>query len=332
MNKPVKLRYANQLVGAFVLIVALFVAGIIIFVARQQEWGAPTFRLHAFIADEALDGLRKGTEVVLLGQKAGEISSIDYFYDPASPDNDLEITMVLRRVPFQEQILAGSEAHIRHHLAGAGDAYLEIKRGPRGGRVLDDGDILPIVPEPTTTDRFEEIEHKIERIALSFEAVRDSMLPALQNINTFAVQGQASNAQLQHVLSDFEDVSPRLRPLADKADAVLTDMENFTPRLDPLANQAQDVLADLQDVGPRLRPLTDRAQEVLDESKEITDSIRSETDQLSGTVRSVRDTVDSAQDVLDAMRSHWLLRRYIKQPHPDPTIPPAEVGRGDIWP
>jgi ABC-type transporter Mla subunit MlaD len=332
MNKPVKLRYANQLVGAFVLLVALVVAVVVVLVARRQEWGASTFRLHAFIRDEELDGLRRGTEIVLLGQKAGEISSIDYFYDPTSPDKDLEITMVLRRVPFQEQIFEGSTAHIRHHLAGAGDAFLEIKRGPRGGSILSDGDILPIIPELTSNDRLDEIEQKMERITLAFEKVRDTMVPAFENMNKLAVEGQASNATLQEVLNDFDQVSPRLGPLADKADAVLTDMQNFTPRLDPLAIQAQDVLTDLQNVSPRLRPLTDRAQQVLDESQEITASIRSETDQLEGTVRDVRDTVGSAQEVLDAMRSHWLLRRYIKQPHPDPTIPPSEVGRGDIWP
>lgn len=289
MNKSLKLRYVNQLVGSLVLaVVALLIVGLVL-VARRQELFVRTYELRAALAEKDLGGLRQGSQVMLLGRVVGTLRAIEY-----APVEDPQATGLLLRLSMREDpewpIYAGSVAQIKRHLAGAGEAFLEIQRPERQQQVLTNGDTIPIQLEPAATDRLDAVVTIMERIGRRFDEVRDSMVPAFEQFQSTTEHLDQTNSELGRVVGDFQQFSPQLAPL------------------------------------------TAQARGVLDASQEVVDALREETDQLPGTVDQFQGNLSTAQDVLDGMRSHWLLRRYIDSPDESETIAPAAVGRGDIWP
>ncbi len=289
MNKSLKLRYVNQLVGGLVLAVALLLVVGLVLVGRRQEWFEQRFELRAALAEKDLDGLHQGSQVIMLGKVIGSLRAIEY-----APVIDPQATGLLLRLAIRQDpnwpIYTGSVARIKRHLAGAGEAYLEIQRPERQHAEMQDGDFIAILLDPAPTDRLDRVVEMIEQIRGDFDKVRQSMVPAFEQFNETSQNLDQTNTELSRVVRDFQDFSPRLAPLAEQTRAVL------------------------------------------ESSQEVVDSIRSETDQLPGTVDQLQGNLSTAQDVLDGLRSHWLLRRYIDQSDESQTIPTAEVGRGDVWP
>lgn len=290
MNKPVKLRYVNQLVGSLLLAVAVVLFVVVMLVLRQQGWFVTKFRLYAQLNEQQLDGLQHGTEVLLLGHQVGQVDRIAYADRQAGGKHDEILVELLLRNDPQWPIYAGSVAYIQRHLAGAGEAFLEIRRAQPSDRLLKDGDTIKIVAVEAAGDQLGVVVDQMKEIRSDFAKVRDSMVPA------------------------FEKIS-----------------DSFT-RLDETNRRMQVVVDDMQKMSPKLSPIADQLQTVLDQSREVTETLRQEAQDVPGTVNELRGNLHTAQEVFDAARSHWLLRRYIDRPSEDPTIEPAEVYRGEIWP
>ena len=286
MNEPIRLRYVNQLVGAFILlIVALLLVGTVI-VVRQQEIFVPEYEIFAFVAETELKGLGKGTEVLVLGRQAGEIDDIRYF-DGERDGKNVRVSMKIKET-FRDKIFTDSVAHLKRRLAGAGEAYLEITRGPRHQTVLPTRGDLKVVSEPEPASELARVTGMIDDIRGYFEDVRNSMVDAFDRFGTAADTFNASNEQLQGVLTELEDFAPRLTPLAEKS-------ETF-----------------------------------LESSQEVVDALRAETENLPGTVLKLQDDLDGAQEIIEGIRSHWLLRRYIDRGDADTLISPSQMGRGAL--
>lgn len=317
MNRPGKLRYVNQLVGSLVLLVGLLLLVALYWVARRQDWLVERYQVYALLPERDLDGLRPGSDVVMLGNRVGQIERLEYAPLDAQGTPQLQVVLSLRRDP-KWPVYLGAELHVRRYLAGAGDAYLEIRRSSQTGRQLRDGDTLPMFVEGAATDRLSQVVDVMREIRQDFAAVRDSMVPAFERMRETVDHLDQTNDSLQSVVSDFQEFSPKLSPLADQTQQVL--------------DGSQRVVEDFQRFAPRLAPLADQAEQLIQTGQEAMETIRQETESLPGTVRQVREGVTGAQEVVDGLRSHWLLRRYIDRGDAQDTIAPAEVGRGGYWP
>lgn len=290
MNKPVKLRYVNQLVGSLLLAVTVVLFLVVLLVLRQQGWFVTKFRLYAHVSELQLDGVRRGAEVLLLGHQVGQVEKISYSGGTQAGKHDEVLIELLMRSDDDWPIYAGSVAHIQRHLAGAGEAYLEIRRAQPSDKLLKDGDTIAIATDPAAADKLDVVVDQMREIRSDFGKVRDSMVPAFEKMAETLANLDETNRRMQGVVNDMQDTSPKLSPIADQL------------------------------------------QTVLDQSREVTETLRQEVQNVPGTVNELRGGINTAQEVLDAARSHWLLRRYIDDVSDDRTIEPAEVHRGEIWP
>jgi ABC-type transporter Mla subunit MlaD len=306
MNRPFRLRYVNQLVGSFVLLIVLLILAGLLLVSQQRELFESQFVLRSLVPEHRLGGLREGTDVLMLGQRVGEVKTIRYLTDEEiqklGPDAQLDgqplnVLVELRiNMNVKDQIFTDSVAHIHRKLAGAGDAYIEIVRGRAVPRtLLEEGDQIKLIPGSEPGQELAEIRDSVLTVRDAFVSVRNSMVPAFEQ---------------------FGDASERFGEASDS--------------LNDTNQRIQSVVDDVQDVTPRLDEFTRSAQELVDSSQEVVDTLQSETDQLPGTVRDVRKTVNGAQEVVEGLRQHWLLRRYVDQGDDRP-IRSSEVGRGGHW-
>ena len=129
MNRLGRIPWANEAVGALVLLalglffVAILQGGVL------RQWFSPTETLRIVLPEQGLFGLAAGAPVEILGTKAGEVRRIvidpgQSFYAEADIDDSMQ-TFVRR----------DSRAFIRKQFGIAGAAYLEITRGQ--GEPLD---------------------------------------------------------------------------------------------------------------------------------------------------------------------------------------------------
>jgi len=327
MNKPYKLRYVNQLVGGFLLLVVLLVLAGVFLVARTQSWFTGRHDLVAYLPESQLDGLQRGTPIIVLGRPIGEISSISY-----APDGvDLAITLSINPA-WRDQIFVDSQIRIRRRLAGAGEAYLEITRGLEHNRVATPDTPLAIISEPGPTDDLSKITEMFVDARDSIRLAQESITSGFVKLEDTAVQIDQSNAQLQEILNDVQEFSPRLTPLADEYEAMARDIRVTNEEVRQSNVQLQGALTDVQQVTPRLVPLANQAEQLLTTSQEVMSALQSETQSLPGTVDKFRDDLDGAQEVIDGMKQNWLIRRYIDPPQPSRMIPPSRVTPGGPWP
>lgn len=330
MNVPYKLRYVNQLVGAFILLTAAALLIVAVVAVRRQAIFVPEYRIYAYLPEAILDGVREGTEVIVLGRVAGNVENLAYV-DPREDGSNVQLTLAIKET-FQHEIFTDSVANLRRKLAGAGEAYLEISRGPRHREVLSPSGTLQMFAEAEPTSELKRLAGMIDDVRGYFENTQNSMIDAFSKVQELAEDVQHTNRRLQTVVDDVQDFSPRLSPLAEKTDQVLSDFKEFSPKLKSLADQAETVIGDLQAFSPRLDPLADKADEFFKTSNEVAENLRRETEDLRGSGESLHDGIEGAQQVIDGLRHHWLLRRYIDTSGGDVTISPSEIGQGPAWP
>jgi phospholipid/cholesterol/gamma-HCH transport system substrate-binding protein len=113
----------NQAVGAVVLLcVALFI-GALLNAGLLKEWFQTSLTLRIVLPEEGTSGLSQGSEVQILGTRAGEIRRI--VIDP-SQRMHAEARIDTQMKPF---IRRDSQVVIRRQFGIAGNAYIDITRG-----------------------------------------------------------------------------------------------------------------------------------------------------------------------------------------------------------
>ena len=80
MTAANRLKYANRIVGIFTLLICVLLIAVLATVARRKGFGAATFQLAGLIEAENIDGIQKGTDVLFLGQRVGEVLRLEYYH------------------------------------------------------------------------------------------------------------------------------------------------------------------------------------------------------------------------------------------------------------
>jgi ABC-type transporter Mla subunit MlaD len=163
MPEPLRLRFVNQIVGIFVLAVLAVVVAFLLLLLRAKGQSASQMEFEIRIAQSELDGLRKGTEVEILGQPAGRIDRISY----AEQGNRVILGLAIKE-QYSRQIFTDSTVHVRHKY-GAALAYLEILRGDRSETPLVD-----VAPEqPIEIKNFQPHHDRIDELADEIRQLRE---------------------------------------------------------------------------------------------------------------------------------------------------------------
>lgn len=75
MSDPYRLRYTNQAVGVFLLVILLLLIGLSVLVLRAGDYFVEQDHYWIEVPQEDIRDLYKGTEVMILGERAGEIDA-----------------------------------------------------------------------------------------------------------------------------------------------------------------------------------------------------------------------------------------------------------------
>ncbi len=211
-EKPFRFRYANEIVGSFVLLVlVLLVTGIFI-AGRAQGWFERKAVLHTVLTTEkGAFGLREGDEVLIRDTVAGNVGKI-----VPKEDGTMRTTFNIK-YQFLSHLRQGSVAKVRKKFGFAGDSLVEIETGV--GDLLKDGDSI----ECKKDEEFMDTARK------ALTDVQDVVMPILKELKGVLANLNKITGDIQHgkglagtIIND-EALAMEMRNVVKNANALMVD-------------------------------------------------------------------------------------------------------------
>jgi ABC-type transporter Mla subunit MlaD len=327
MTEPFRLRFVNQIVGAFILGIVALMLVFVVYLVQAKELFTRSVAYEIHIEQSALDGLRQGTEVQMLGQDAGEITSIDY-----SPHSNKVIVKLAINEPFKRKIFVDSTVHVRHKY-GVGESYLEILRGEKAATVLDMAEPIEIDAANfrADEDRIEQLRDEIRHIR---EMVEKSLTPTLESVRkTSDVARQEVRAAAVPAFDEFRDASKRLGGASDVMhdriqDTAAPAFARFGEASDAAKRSISDIVESVQRFEADSHETMASFRKSTEAFQKASEKIERAADALPATTEKLDDTVGGAQDVIEGLKRNRLLKRYLRPENSSRQTPPSGIRGG----
>ena len=356
MNEPYRLRYTNQIVGVFLLVFLLFLFVLSLLVFRVSDRFGKKERFWLQANESEIRDLHRGAEVIILGERAGEVRSIEYDADPELIRVELQVDR-----PFADQIFPDSTIRLERKF-GVGAPVLVVRRGGRGSepsQPLSAGS--QIKNFQGESDRVDQLSRDVEVITESIRAIQQSAEPSLQSVDDAAdrFRGSLDNSvdpafdRTREASESFITTNEEVRLATRQLEARIIELTNKIGTLveqdmrqtlvdvressDDVSDAAQSVNRTSshvdQDVAvtlERMRESIDQVRALAEETREVVRIVRREANDLPGTTNRVNDTLSDTQDLVGEIRSHWLLRRYTNQSSSSSQVSPSVIRGGSV--
>lgn len=300
MARPFKFRYANEIVGSFVLLIALLLIVAVLAAGHAQKWFEPVHRVDLQFPPEGSFELQRGAEVRILGTLVGTIEEIMVNEDDGSMQGVATV-----RGEFIRFVREGSQAVARKKFGIAGDAYLEITKGT--GPELADRPSLVVTKDKELTELVQDVLRQVKEATLP---AIDQIRKAVEEYTLLAAGLRDPKGELQMLIANISAISDALKKGESLAGKLLSD-----PTMG-------------EDIALLMRKLNDSASElktILDDVQVVTSNLKDEAGDLPGVVLQARDAVRETQTLVEGIQKHWLIRAYVEQAAPSTLIPPSEV-------
>ena len=320
----------SPLVGGIVLVCVALFMGALLNAGLLKEWFQTSLTLRILLPETGVSGLAHGTEVQVMGTRAGEIRRI--VIDP-SQRMHAEARIERQMRPF---IRRDSQVFIRRQFGIAGNAYLEISRGT--GQELDWAfAVLSVVNERAPTDT----------IGAMIEEVHARVIPLLDELQKVAGNINALLVPLQQTVKSGAVVAGRLergegpagRMLAD--DRMAADLQATFAAAQQAMAHANNVMAELErsSKDSRIPVLIQRTEAVLASLQTVTRSLATASPQFGQLTQNVTSTTESMpalmlqtqttahelELLLGQLRRSWLLGGGGAAPPAGRRAPASEV-------
>lgn len=159
MNVPLRFRYVNEIVGAFILVACLLVLSGIVVAGRARGWFEGEFSVHTvFSTDEGSFGLKEGDEVRVRNTVAGRVHRIR----PTEAGGLLTTFRLMSR--FQPFVRTDSLARVKRKFGVAGDSFVEIEMGKEPA--IQDGDTITSAKDEVVTETIQKLLAKVEEVGV----------------------------------------------------------------------------------------------------------------------------------------------------------------------
>ncbi|MCS6772073.1 MAG: MlaD family protein [Kiritimatiellae bacterium] len=293
MSKPFKFRYVNEIVGGFVIAIALALVVGIILAGRAQDWFEPIYEIRLEFPEEGSLGLQQGADVQILGASAGRVGKIRV-QDDGSMYTTLEI-----KSEFIRFIRTDSKAIVKKKFGIAGDAFVEITQGR--GAPLGEEAVLQAIRDTEITELAREI----------LKEVQNAVLPLLEEYRRLAADLRDAEKPLMQALANIERITRGLAEGEGTAGQLLRDPKT-AQEIEAMLADIRSILEDIKETTARLPPMAA--------------TVKQEVDALPGTVVQAQETLRESERLIEGIQRHWLIRKYVPPTVVPDMIPPDRAG------
>ena len=205
MNEVYRLRYTNQIVGAFLLVFLILLLVLSFTVFRLGNRFGAKDRYWIETAEADVHELHPGTEVLILGKPVGEVLDLNYLEDGRSVRVDLQLTRQKTPQIFQDSIVRLERKF------GVGTPVLVIRRDSsrkRSSQTLTPDQKIEYFS--SDLDRVDQLTEQVRQITKSFQEIQQVAEPTLESVRETGERMQGSLDQAVGSSSIIERVLLRI--------------------------------------------------------------------------------------------------------------------------
>jgi phospholipid/cholesterol/gamma-HCH transport system substrate-binding protein len=321
-----KIRFADQIVGFFIILSLLSLAFVIVMLGHSQRWFAKDASFHTILPSAG--GLGKNMAVQYRGFTIGNVKD---FYLTAN--DDVEVVFSIHEA-YKDRAKEGSLVEMMISPVGLGNQFL-FHAGM--GMVLTEGALIPIVGSAEARELVRQGLAEVPRHDDSISLIMSRASTTLDGINQTLAQvnealGPGSETteigrivgSIRKTLAGAESIPGTVDRTADEAVRMIN---GIVAELNPILANINALTAELNDPDGLLYTVLDTDREVytsliksldsisgiLDNLDRTTAFIPGQLPQIAGLLTDLRVTLKTAEDVLVALTNNPLLRKGIPQ-------------------
>jgi phospholipid/cholesterol/gamma-HCH transport system substrate-binding protein len=314
-----KIRFADQIVGIFVLIAIVGVAAILILIGVNQRWFAKNYYFRSqFVSG---DGLTPGMPIMLKGFEIGKISRIalneqdqvdiifsieDTYYDRVKPNSVLELATSAIGLGVSLKFHPGNN----RQPPLAEDSFVPAADSPEGGRLVEEG--LVVIPKGEdvigsviaklnpTLDEARQAIVQIRRVAASVDTALAGQGGPLGTM----VQGLSTTPG--RVNQAVDDVSVKVNTLLDKITVISDNLNDISVKsrgvigdlstnLDEISQNLKAMTGDLKNTQGLAKRLLDPKGSIdtfMNDSNELYNQVDTALKSANGIIAQIKSFVD----------------------------------------
>jgi len=338
-----RIKYAQQVVGIFVLIAAVALVAVLVSMGANQRWFAQDYDYHSIFP--TADGISNGMAIRYKGFEIGRVTGIGLTED------DLVRVDFFIQDTYHEKVVPNSLLQLQTSPIGLGGG-LVFRQGRDVGDPLPPDSLIPSAdsPEgqaiiaadavimPAAGDSVTRIIAQVEPVLKNVNTLLVSVDQTLGHVNT-ALSGDQSAplgvtlAQVNTLLAEVETTLIETREqstqllasvnvitgnLEETTDAI-RDPTGLVPRLLDADGSIATFLNDNDRLFNQVEEMLITINATLDEVNEFSGFINGTQPQIAGLLEESRSAITSGQDVLEGLSNNPLIRGGITQEVSQPT-------------
>ncbi len=314
-----KIRFADQIVGLFILLAILGLAGILILIGANQRWFAKNYFFTSQF--KSAEALKVGMPIKLKGFEIGKVHRISL-----SQDNKVDIEFYIYD-NYYDKVFPNSVLELSSNPLGLGGGLL-FHPGKQKGQTIAEFSFIPSLD-------FKEGKRLVQEDLVELPKSEDVINSVLQNVDETltslkslvvsldeAVKGE-SDGPVGMILKDLAVATARFNSLLLDVGGIAANMEETTSHFrDPtgLAKTLLDPKGSLATLLDDDNVLFDQIVQAIEELNAIIEQlssfslfINSTQPQIVGILERGKETLDKSSDVLEAVKNNPLLRGGIPE-------------------
>jgi phospholipid/cholesterol/gamma-HCH transport system substrate-binding protein len=347
-----RIKFANQIVGIFILLAILGIAAALILLGANQRWFQKNYQFHTRFRSGS--GLKVGMPITLKGFEIGKVGRVRL--DPKT--RVVTMNFYIYEEYYEHIVLENSVIELATSPIGIGGGLLFYPGKPTlpPRPPLAEGSYIPSLDFPEGMEIVRQGQVERETKDDSIGALLTNVGPILERVDTVllsindlvvsldnAIEGDRQN-QLGSVLDSTDtllrdidlivtgrDRGPMgniLDNMSSATDALDESIEKITRDLTALAQDLRLITANVEEMtsldeeNPLFRDVNDilkRIKGIIEELQEFAGFISGTSPQITGILEEGRATLVKSQDVLEALKNNPLLSGGVPKEKEQPT-------------
>jgi phospholipid/cholesterol/gamma-HCH transport system substrate-binding protein len=336
-----RIRFADQIVGLFIILAALSVVVVVVMLGKAQRWFAKDLSFHTEFSSAG--GLSANMPVLFRGFTIGNVESFSL-----NSSNNVDVIFTIYE-QYQDRVKEGSLVEVMISPVGLGNQFL-FHTG-KGLGLLKDGDFIPSVGSPAGEKLVreglaEEPQHDdsislllnrvssvMNEVNKALVTVNEALTSGSQNTNAGRIVGNVDKtvqglstlpatvdrtagsleSSVRSLLQDIDDLKAMLQGELDRINPILADVTAITDKAASPGGMIDTVLDSSGPVYTNLVSSLNSISAILKNLDRTVEFIPGQLPQLAGIITDLRATLATAEDVLVALTNNPLLRKGIPE-------------------
>ena len=305
-----------QIVGTFVVIPLLILAGAGFWMSRAEHLFEPKYSLKASLSKSY--GLEPGAPVVVSGISIGRVKRVD-LNDRGTVDVMLQ---VLTR--YQNMVKDNSELRITKSGVVVGQTQVDIGMGTAGSPALSDGATIRAVEPRDIGDLLNEVEPvlmAVKQTLLRVETITQDVQGGLK-------AGGKALEQVAAATQDLPSVVASVQRTIASVEQTATALPTMTGSIRRTLSVVDRVTADVQQATGRLPAILNSAESTLASVKRLSDSVDEVSQELIPVIRTAEGTLTDVSTLVRGAKQTFPFNRFAQNAGPPPKDSPMRSQPG----